>query len=109
MKLSELDDLKGLSEKEAYEVYKVAVKLFKEENPVPYRKCISTALVGGALGTLIGMLIKDGLIGAQGLPGLLIIAVSAMLGGVFGGFLTMKRLLEHATPYFKQSRDMIGK
>ena len=107
MKLCELDDLKGLSEKEAYKIYKIAVALFKEEQPGVYRQCLFTSLVGGAFGTLGGMLIKDIILAIPGLAGLLIIAFFAMLGGIVGGMVTMNRLLENSKPYFKRAREQV--
>lgn len=105
MKLSELEELKGLSEQQAYQVYKLALAEFKKENPGAYKKKVFPTVVGGAMGALLGTIIKDTVFGGMKLPlSLLPIIFLAGLGGSLGGLLTMKRLLAAARPYFVESR-----
>ena len=107
MKLSEHEDLKGLSDREAYQVYKTAVKSFKQENPKAHRKCIFPGFLGGALGTVIGSMLKDIVLDIKGSTpqSLWPIMLCAVIGGGIGGAIVMKRLLLGAQPYFKKIRE----
>ena len=105
MKLSELEQLKGLSEQQAYEVYKLALAVYKKDNSRAYKKKVFPTIVGGALGALIGTILKDTVFGGIKLPiSLLPIVICAGVGGAFGGHITMKRLLEAALPLLADSR-----
>lgn len=107
MPYNSMENLKDLAEKDAEKVYKEAVTLLKKADPGIFVKTLLFAGAGGAAGVMIGVILKDMILQIEGLnlQSLLVLALSAAIGGGVGGFIGSRRLSAMLKPYISEVRQ----
>ena len=105
-----IEILKGLDEKDAQQVYKLAVEKLKKEDPYIFLKTVMSTGAGGAAGVAVGVLLKDIVLQIQGinLLSLGIFVITASIGGALGGIYGSIRLRKRLDPHLHVAKEELG-